>query len=70
MGAEGLKIKLAFTCGTENSLPMCLVQDDYGTTSITYTLVACYFVDIDQDSGGGDVIGGNAVWGRLGREGM
>ena len=66
MVAEGLNIKLAPPCGAEDSVPVCFVQDGYGTTS--HTLVACYFGDIDQDWAGGDIIGCDMVWRQLSRK--
>ena len=69
VAAEGLEIKLAFPGGTEEAVPVSFVQNGYGTTSTTHTLVACDSDDIDQDRRGGDVIiSSDVVWRRLGRE--
>ena len=45
--AEGLEVKLAFPCGAEAAVPVCLVQNCYDAISTTYTLVARDFGDID-----------------------
>ena len=63
MVVEDLKIKLAFLCGTDDSVPVCLVQDSDCTASAAYTLVTRCFGIIDQDRGGGDVIGQDVEWG-------
>ena len=49
--AEGLNIKLAFPCGVEDSVPVCLVQDSDDTASVVHTLMICYFGHTDQDRG-------------------
>ena len=41
--AEGLEIKLAFPCGAEAAVPVCLVQNCYGAISTIHTFVACDF---------------------------
>ena len=42
---------------------MCLIQNCYGATSATHTLVTCDFGDIDQDWLGGNVVSGDVVRG-------
>ena len=61
--AEGLEIKLAFPCGAEAAVPVCLVQNCYGATSATHTLMACDFGEIDQDWLGGNVVHGDVIRG-------
>ena len=61
MAAKGLENKLAFPCGAEVAIPVYLVQNCYGATSATHTLVACDFGDIDQDWLGGNVVSGGVV---------
>ena len=38
--SEGLEIQLSFPCGTEDVVPVCLVEDSNSTAAATYTLVA------------------------------
>ena len=59
---EGLKITLAFPSWVEDTVPVCLVQDTDGIASARPTSETCYFDDIDQDRGSGDIIGCDAVW--------
>ena len=70
MVAGGLNTELAFPCGGEDSVPGWLEEEGDSTASATHTLVACYFVDIDQDWGGGNVIGCDLIWERLSHEGV
>ena len=65
MGVEGLEIKLAFPSGAEETVQVCLVQNGYGTTSATHTLVACDFGDIDQNWWGSNAVSGDVVRGDL-----
>ena len=68
--SEGLKIYFTFPCGTEDAVPVCLIQDSNGTASAAYTLVACDLSNINYDRRGGDVICCDVVGRRLGREGV
>ena len=63
MAAKGLENKLAFPSGAEVAVPVCLVQNCYGATSATHTLVTRGFGDIDQDWLGGNVVSGDVVRG-------
>ena len=45
--SEGLEIQLSFPCGTEDAVPVCLIQDGNYTVSAAYTLVICDISDID-----------------------
>ena len=45
--SEGLKIQFTFPCGTEDTVPVCLIQDSSGTASAAYTLVACDLSNVD-----------------------
>ena len=64
---EGLEIQFSFPCGTEDAVPVRLIQDSNRTASAAYTLVTC---DLSDDRGGGDVIRGDVVWRRLGHKGV
>ena len=63
VAAEGLDIKLAFPCDAEATVPVCLVQNCYGATSATHTLVTWDFGDIDQNWLGGNVVRGDVIRG-------
>ena len=63
MAAKSLENKLAFPCGAEVAVPVCLVQHCYGATSATHTLVICDFGDIDQKWLDGNVVTGDVVRG-------
>ena len=45
--SESLEIHFTFPCGTEDAVPVCLIQDSNDTASATYTLVACDLSDVD-----------------------
>ena len=45
--SEGLEIQFSFPCGTEDAVPVRLIQDGNCTASAAYTLVTCYLGDID-----------------------
>ena len=45
--SEGLEIQFSFPCGTEDAVPVCLIQDSNCTASAAYTLVTCDLSDID-----------------------
>ena len=45
--SEGLEIQFSFPCGTEDAVPVRLIQDSNCTASAAYTLVTCYLSDID-----------------------
>ena len=45
--SEGLEIQFSFPGGTEDAVSVCLKEDSNCTASVTYTLVACDFSDID-----------------------
>ena len=47
--AKVFEIKVPFPGGAKGAVPACFIQNFYGTTSVTHTLVACDFGDIDQD---------------------
>ena len=63
MTAKGLENKLAFPCGAEVAVLVCLVQNCYGATSATHTLVTCDLGDMDQDLLGDNVVRGDVVRG-------
>ena len=63
--SEGVEIKIAFSCGAEESVPVSFIQNGYGTTSTTHTLVADDFGDVNQYGWGGDVSTSDVVWRRL-----
>ena len=63
MAAKSLENKLAFPCGAEVIVPVCLVPHCYGSTSATHTLVTCDFGDIDQNLLDGNVVSGDVVRG-------
>ena len=44
---ERLQIQLSFPCGTENAVPVRLIQDSNCTASAAYTLVTRDLSDID-----------------------
>ena len=63
VAAKSLENKLAFPCGAEVAVPVCLVPHCYGATSATHTLVTCDFGDIDQNWLDGNVVSGDVVRG-------
>ena len=42
-----LEIQFSFPCGTEDAVPVRLIQDSNCTASAAYTLVTYYLSDID-----------------------
>lgn len=66
----GLKNHVAFSYRADEVVPLRLIHDSDSTASAAYTLATCDSIGIDRDQRGGYAVDRDAVWGRLGREGV